>query len=153
MTRPESRDRLLERLGGAAPVGLAAFDTEARFLTINSWMARMNGAPPAEFVGRGVREMLPDLADRIEAAVAEVIADRRPVYAVELSGNHKPFDDWRTAEATFFPLIGGVLLPRHHRRVVSRSLRRTNQTDRLRASPASSESSSGRDWPRRRRAV
>jgi PAS domain S-box-containing protein len=105
VTRPESRDHLVDHFGDAAPVGLAAFDPDARILTLNSWMAGMSGASTTESVDRPVRDVLPDFADRIEKAVAAVVEHRRPLYAVDMSGHHQLVGEWRTAEATFFPLL------------------------------------------------
>ena len=99
---------MLGRLGGAAPVGLAAFDRELRYLTVNSWLARMNGQPIHEHIGRTLHEMWPSTAERIEPVLREVLERQRPVYGIEFSGEHRFTGDVRHAEATFFPLIDGT---------------------------------------------
>ncbi|HEX5094706.1 MAG TPA: SpoIIE family protein phosphatase [Acidimicrobiia bacterium] len=99
---------MLGRLGGAAPIGLAAFDRDMRFLTVNSWLARLNGYAIHEHVGRTLHEIVPTIADRIEDVVVQVLERRRPVYGVEMTRPHSQTGAVVHAEATFFPLIDGT---------------------------------------------
>jgi signal transduction histidine kinase len=77
---------LLDTLIGAAPVGFGVWDTELRYVRINDTLAAINGAPGPAHLGRTLREMLPDLADRLEPLLRQVIASGEPVLDLEISG-------------------------------------------------------------------
>ena len=62
----EERLRELEQLYATAPVGLCLVDTELRFVRINEKLAAIYGRPRQEHLGRGIRELLPEVADQIE---------------------------------------------------------------------------------------
>jgi PAS domain-containing protein len=49
----------LDALYSAAPLGLAAFDLELRYLRINDRLAEINGWPATAHLGRTVAEMCP----------------------------------------------------------------------------------------------
>jgi PAS domain S-box-containing protein len=76
----------IEELYRTAPVGLCLLDRDLRFVRINAWLAAINGRPPAELLGRSVREVVPDLADRLEPLMRKVIETGEPVRNVEISG-------------------------------------------------------------------
>ena len=46
-------------LYAAAPVGLCVLDLDLRFVEINEWLAKINGLPVAEHIGRKIQEALP----------------------------------------------------------------------------------------------
>jgi PAS domain S-box-containing protein len=80
-------EALLEALVEHAPIGIAFFDREFRFQRINPLMARMNGVPPAEHLGRTPRELLPELPlDGVEAAWRRVLATGEPITDYEICG-------------------------------------------------------------------
>ena len=54
----ESR-ALLDTLFERAPVGMAFFDRELRFVRVNEALAQVNGMPASEHVGRTMTELLP----------------------------------------------------------------------------------------------
>src|SRR5262245_4415791 len=97
-------DRLLERLGGSAPIGLAAFDRKLRYTAINDYLARMNGATIEEHIGRTLREMLPTLADQLEPIMREIFEGGEPVYSVPVTGSNERTGETRSTEASFFGL-------------------------------------------------
>jgi serine/threonine-protein kinase RsbW len=100
----EPRDRLLSRLGGSAPIGLAAFDRHLRYTAINNWLAETNGATVEAHIGRTVREVDPDLADRIEPLMREIFDGGDPVYGIPFVGTDRTTGELRTTEASFFGL-------------------------------------------------
>jgi PAS domain S-box-containing protein len=70
-----------------APVGLAFVDAELRYVTINDYLAAMNGFPAEAHVGQFVSQVLPaDLARTIEPIYRQVIATGQPVVDVEVKG-------------------------------------------------------------------
>ena len=75
--------RRLESVYDAIPVGMCLFDPDMRYVKVNEYLAKMNGLPSAEHRGRSVREIMPLLADRIEATARGVIESGRPRFGVE----------------------------------------------------------------------
>src|SRR5262249_12717291 len=70
----------------AAPVGLSFVDIRLRYVSINDYLAEINGLPADAHVGRTVREVLPHLADAIETVYRRVIETGRPVVDLEVQG-------------------------------------------------------------------
>jgi signal transduction histidine kinase len=69
-----------------APVGLAVLDTELRYLRVNDLLAAKNGIPADQHIGRTVREIVPGIADCVEAVCREVFATGKPRLEVEITG-------------------------------------------------------------------
>ncbi|MEU9131135.1 SpoIIE family protein phosphatase [Kitasatospora sp. NPDC048540] len=58
-----------------SPVGMAVYDTDLRFVRLNDALARINGLPVEQHLGRTVTEVLPGLnGEEIEAVMREVLA-------------------------------------------------------------------------------
>jgi len=76
----------IEAIYRSAHVGLAVFDENMRYVRINDRLAEMNGIPASEHIGRTLREVVPDLADRLEDLHRQVLATGKPILNVELSG-------------------------------------------------------------------
>ncbi|MGN6563431.1 MAG: GAF domain-containing protein [Thermomicrobiales bacterium] len=77
---------LLDRLVANAPVGIALFDRERRFVQTNPCLAAATGRPVEALLGRALREALPDLAERVEPVLQQVLASGEPVLDIELPG-------------------------------------------------------------------
>ena len=71
LTDPE---KLLAAYFSSTTVGLAIFDTGLRYLAINKALAEMHGVPTADHLGKTVREVLGNFADRIEPEFQRVLA-------------------------------------------------------------------------------
>ncbi|MFF5973178.1 SpoIIE family protein phosphatase [Streptomyces sp. NPDC012769] len=70
------RDSLaaLESLFTQSPIGLATLGPDLRFVRVNNALARMNGVPPADHVGRRLTEVVPGVnADALEALMRRVL--------------------------------------------------------------------------------
>ncbi|MCJ1676059.1 SpoIIE family protein phosphatase [Streptomyces sp. APSN-46.1] len=78
--RRVERDLALSmRLVSQAPIGLAVFDTDLRYVLVNPALERLNGLPADQHLGKQVHEALPQLdAEPIEAAMREVLASGLP---------------------------------------------------------------------------
>ena len=76
----------LEDVWRHAPVGMAVFDAELRFLRINERLAEINGASVEDHIGRTVREMVPDLTEQGEALLRRVLETGEPLRDVEVVG-------------------------------------------------------------------
>ena len=78
-------EKLLAAYFSSSTVGLSILDSELRYLAINSTLAKMNGVPAADHIGKTVREVLGDAAGAIESGVQQVLATREPVTEHEVS--------------------------------------------------------------------
>src|SRR4051812_21058062 len=63
---------LLDTLFATAPVGLAFFDTDLRYMRINTALAQLNGLSVGEHLGRTVNEVLPEADGEVEAQIRHV---------------------------------------------------------------------------------
>ncbi|MFC8015374.1 PAS domain-containing protein, partial [Streptomyces cinereoruber] len=64
----------MESLFTQSPIGLALLGPDLRFLRVNDTLARMNGVPAAEHVGRRLTEVVPGVnADSLEALMRRVL--------------------------------------------------------------------------------
>lgn len=77
---------LLETLLRTAPVGMAFFDTDFRFVRVNACMAEMDGVSRQEHVGRTVVELLPETWKAWEPMFRQVRDTGEPVTDVEITG-------------------------------------------------------------------
>jgi PAS domain S-box-containing protein len=96
-----------------APIGLAFVDTQLRYVSINDYLAEVNGAPADTHVGRTVREVFPELADRIEPIYRQVIETGLPVVDVEIHGTTSAHPEvertWLVSRYPVKDLQGSVL--------------------------------------------
>jgi len=61
-------------------------DRDLRYIRINARLAEMNGLPAADHIGRTGREVLPDLADKSEEQLKQILQTGKPVIGIELTG-------------------------------------------------------------------
>ena len=115
---------LLEPVFEQAPAGLAVFDEQMRFVRVNAALARMDGVPQEEHLGRTIGEVLPGMAGELGARLRDVIAERRTITDAELEGRTRARPgEVRVWRASYFPVLAdegpaiglGRDLRRHHR--------------------------------------
>ncbi|NJN45161.1 MAG: PAS domain-containing protein [Candidatus Competibacteraceae bacterium] len=95
----------LETLYHTAPIGLALFDTELRYLRINERLADINGLPPAEHIGRTLEEVLPGVTDSVAPLLRQVILSGEPVLDIEVGGStHKDPGTQHVWLASYYPV-------------------------------------------------
>lgn len=82
--RAQSQLRELENLYSNTPVGLCLVDTELRYVRINELLARMNGRPPAEHIGKTLEEMIPGFAPQVAPLYRRVLESGEPILDTEL---------------------------------------------------------------------
>jgi PAS domain S-box-containing protein len=75
---------MLDTLIDTAPVGLAFFDRDLRYVRINRILAGINGRPVADHVGRTLAEVRPDLVDVVEPALRQVFETGEPLLGREI---------------------------------------------------------------------
>ena len=86
--RPEALsepEKLLAAYFSSSSVGLAILDSEFRFLAVNTTLAEINGIPQFDHLGKTMREVLGDVADRLEPEFQRVFSEREPAN-FEVSG-------------------------------------------------------------------
>jgi signal transduction histidine kinase len=95
----------LHNIYATAPVGLCCVDRDLRYVSINDRLAAMNGLAAQAHVGRTLREMVPEIADEIEAVYRRVFATGRPEIDVELIGpSPVPGDPPRRYRCSYSPV-------------------------------------------------
>jgi PAS domain S-box-containing protein len=80
------REQHLRAFFSAAPAGLAILDSDLRFLQINEALVTANGLPASAHLGRTVREIVPDLAPKLEPVFQKRLATGEPVLNFEVKG-------------------------------------------------------------------
>jgi formate hydrogenlyase transcriptional activator len=78
-----SPDSLIAAYFNSATIGFGILDTQLRYLSLNQALATMNGRPARDHIGKGVREVLGDAADQIEAHLRAAIATGTPILNFE----------------------------------------------------------------------
>jgi PAS domain S-box-containing protein len=77
---------LLDALFATAPVGLAFFDRDLRYLKVNDTLAALGGVSPEDHIGRTVADVIPTLAPEIECELGRVLESGAPSLGRELHG-------------------------------------------------------------------
>ncbi|MFJ8436334.1 SpoIIE family protein phosphatase [Kitasatospora sp. NPDC094019] len=78
--RVEADLAVLDGIFGQSPIGMAVYDTELRYVRLNESLARMNGLPAADHLGRRISSVLPGInSAEIEQIMKQVLATGRPV--------------------------------------------------------------------------
>ena len=90
----------LDGLLTTAPVGIAFWDRELRFVRVNDALAAINGLPVEEHLGRTLGDVLGGLGDVVAPIVAEVLESGRP--ELERAVSH----DGRHWIASYYPVTG-----------------------------------------------
>ncbi|MGC0327171.1 PAS domain S-box-containing protein [Streptomyces sp. SAI-170] len=75
----ETKLALSDHLVSQSPVGVALLDTDLRYLLVNPALARINGVPAAEHVGRRPRDIHPRYAEIIESTLRQVLTTGTPL--------------------------------------------------------------------------
>lgn len=76
---------LLDAIYRDAPVGLAFFDAQLRYVRVNDALAEINGIPAGDHEGRSIAELLPDMDPQVERDVAHVLASGEPIVDAEVT--------------------------------------------------------------------
>ncbi len=97
----------LQALIQSSPIGLGFLDSDFRYVEVNEPLARLNGRPAADHIGRTVQEVLSKEYARIEPLLTHVFATGEPMrnleFSVELPGDPVPV---HYVLANYFPVKG-----------------------------------------------
>ncbi|HMI68671.1 MAG TPA: PAS domain S-box protein, partial [Solirubrobacteraceae bacterium] len=99
---------LLDALIAAAPIGMAFLDSEFRYVRVNDAMAEIHGVPAIDHLGRTAREVLPEMGEEVEAALARVANSGEALVGVQLKGE-TPREPGRTRRylSNYYPVALG----------------------------------------------
>jgi PAS domain S-box-containing protein len=102
----ESARTLLDAVFDMAPVALALWDRELRYVRINEAGALLNGVPVDAHIGRHPAEVLPGaIGERVTGLLQEVLETGEPVVGVQVSGERPGrAGELHHREASYYPL-------------------------------------------------
>lgn len=104
-TEITQKQQLLETFFDKASIGLAILDDKWRHVQINDVLADINGKSVEEHLGRAVREIIPQIAPKLESIYQQVSTTGEPVYGIEITGETpKQPSIIRNWEASYFSL-------------------------------------------------
>ena len=97
----------IESIYASVPIGLSFMDTNLRFVRINEYLAAINNVPVAEHIGRTLRDVLPNLSDKLEPLYKQVLESGLPIINRKVHG-HSPSqpDVERYWLVNYYPLRG-----------------------------------------------
>ncbi len=87
----------LMHLYDTAPIGIGLIDIDLRYVRVNELLAKINGVPKEDHIGRTVRDVIPGIADIFEPMCHEIIRSGKPMLNIEVTGHtqnvsNKPSD-------------------------------------------------------------
>ena len=98
----------LDSLFRHAPIGIALFDFDLRFMALNDSLAALDGIAKEEHFGKALPELLPAIGPQVESFLRRVRDTAEPALGIELAGETPaaPGEDrhWTTS---FFPVTDG----------------------------------------------
>ncbi|QMU68825.1 SpoIIE family protein phosphatase [Streptacidiphilus sp. P02-A3a] len=106
LRRVEADLAVLDSFFTQSPVGMAVYDSDLRFVRLNDALARINGIPVEQHLGRRTSDVLPGPeGERIEALVRRVLESGEPVVDARSHGpSHDGSGRERAWSASYFRL-------------------------------------------------
>ena len=106
------REQRLNSFFQNATAGLCILDPDLRYVQINEMLAKVNGYPVEQHIGRTLGEMLPELAPTLEPLLRRILATGESILNHEVSGETpgEPgvIRDWIVS---YFPILGAGRRP------------------------------------------
>jgi PAS domain S-box-containing protein len=119
----------LKALYDGAPVGLCLLDKEMRYVSINRFLADINGVPIHEHLGRTPQDVIPDIFPAIEPHIRAALAGGEPTH-FELTRTGPGDGTVRTASLNYAPVYDETA------EVIGVSVAAVDVTERVRAEQA-----------------
>lgn len=116
---------LLDTLFATAPVGLAFFDPDLRYVRVNDALAEIDGMSVEAHLGRTLGEVVPDMEAELGARFREVLESGEPSTNIELEGITARDPEPHMFNASYYPVrdsageiigLGAVVLDVSERR-------------------------------------
>jgi PAS domain S-box-containing protein len=83
---PEEQLAVLESIYRNAPIGLCMVDGELRYTRVNHRLAAIQGRPVEDHIGKRIGEVVPDLAEEMEASCCKVLETGEPILDLVVHG-------------------------------------------------------------------
>ncbi len=97
----------IDQIYRTAPIGLAVYGPDLRYLRVNEQLAHINGFPADQHPGRMTRDVHPEVAGAVELYLRRVFSRGESILNVEIQGAaHAESGAERTWLASFHPLRG-----------------------------------------------
>jgi PAS domain S-box-containing protein len=102
----------------SSTLGIAVFDRELRYLNVSEGLARINGLPVEQHIGRTVREILGPAASVVESLLKHVLNTGEPVIEAQITGRLPSKEQAGHWSVSYFPVkapdgtvhaVGGVI--------------------------------------------
>ncbi|WP_157845315.1 PAS domain-containing protein, partial [Pseudofrankia saprophytica] len=100
-----------ETLFSQAPIALAFHDSAGRYVRVNEVLARLNGRPVADHIGRTAPELLGEIGHELATLLGRALRTGEPVGDLEMSvatGGAGPTQTW---QASWYPVPGPAGAP------------------------------------------
>jgi formate hydrogenlyase transcriptional activator len=101
-------EQLLAAFFSASNVGFYILDKDLSYVAVNHALADMNGRPAAAHLGKTLREVVGELADKIEPELQRVLDTGKPVLNLEVSGVLPARGDVEHQLGHYFPIQDGT---------------------------------------------
>jgi formate hydrogenlyase transcriptional activator len=101
-------EQLLAAFFSASNVGFYILDKDLSYVAVNHALADINGRPAVAHLGKTLREVLGELADKIEPELQRVLNTGKPVLNLEVSGVLPTRPDVAPQLAHYFPIQDGT---------------------------------------------
>lgn len=79
LSKSEAESHELGEVFKNTPIGLCFLDSELRYVRINKWLAKINGLPVEEHLGRKIADVLPEIAAGVESQFRRVFQTGEPI--------------------------------------------------------------------------
>lgn len=97
-------ETVLNAFLASSPIGMAFLDKDLRYIYANEALAKTNGIPLDEHLGRTVWEVLPAWAPYVQATIDRVIETKQPLLNQEISGETNPPGVLRSGLVNYYPV-------------------------------------------------
>lgn len=101
-------EQLLAAFFSASNVGFYILDKDLSYVAVNHALADMNGRPAAAHLGKTLREVVGELADKIEPELQRVLDTGKPVLNLEVSGVLPARGEVEHQLGHYFPIQDGA---------------------------------------------
>lgn len=99
-----STHRILSDFINNSEIGVAIFDKELRYQAVNPWLATVNGLSAELHLGKHLKEVIGEIAVRVEPCIKKIFTTGRPIVNFEFEGKLPHRCGSKRWIASFFPL-------------------------------------------------
>lgn len=101
ITNAQARAELVGNVLDSAPIGIALFDRERRYVHLNAALAQINNLPREAHLGRRIEDVLPHLSAAITPLLLHVLSTGEAIFNNPMHGRDADTRHWL---ATYYPV-------------------------------------------------